>query len=529
MIERGLAPDFPDAALRQLALIQLPADRGGAADLRERLWCSIDNDDSRDLDQLTVADELPSGETKVFVAIADVDALVAAGSAIDGHAQRNTTSVYTAAQIFSMLPEKLSTDLTSLCEGQDRTAVVTEMVVAPDGSLVGGTIYRAVVRNKAKLAYHGVADWLDGKAAMPAKAAAVSGMAAQLRLQRRVSQAMKERRHEHGALDLRTLEPRALVSDGQIVGLEQELSNCARELIEDFMIGANGVSARFLDERRSPSLRRVVRSPKRWNRIVEVAAEHGGTLPAEPDAAALARFLRAQREADPLRFPDLSLTIVKLLGRGEYVAELPGEKPPGHFGLAVRDYTHSTAPNRRYPDLITQRLLKAAINASAVPYGEDELDWLASHCTQQEDAASKVERRVRKSAAALFLSGRLGETFDALVTGAAEKGTWVRILDPPVEGKLVAGTRGLDVGHRLRVKLVSVDIDQGFIDFVRVQRRSRSKASITAAQRARRHEVDEDGVISSPPEDGLVGVALHHPRQLTQDPFADDQPGEQRH
>ncbi len=469
MLERGLAPDFPEAALRESHLIQSPATGDGALDLRDLAWCSIDNDDSRDLDQLTVAEELAGGETKVLVAVADVDALVAVGTAIDKHAQFNTTSVYTAAQIFAMLPEKLSTDLTSLGENHDRTALVTEMLIAPDGSLASGTVYPGLVRNKAKLAYHGVADWLDGKAAIPARAAAVSGMAEQLRLQWRVSQAMKALRHEHGALDLRTLEPRAVTSDDQIVGLEQDATNCARELIEDFMIGANGVSARFLDRSGSPSLRRVVRSPYRWDRIVEVAAEHGETLPAEPDALALSKFLRKERQADPLRFPDLSLTIVKLLGRGEYVAELPGQRSQGHFGLAVRDYTHSTAPNRRYPDLITQRLLKAAISRAAVPYGEDELDWLAAHCTQQEDAASKVERRVRKSAAALLFSERLGQSFDALVTGAADKGTWVRVLDPPVEGKLIAGTEGLDVGHRLRVKLVSVDIDQGFIDFVRIQ------------------------------------------------------------
>ena len=469
MLERGLAPDFPEAALRELHSIQSPATGDGALDLRDLAWCSIDNDDSRDLDQLTVAEELAGGETKVLVAVADVDALVAAGTAIDKHAQFNTTSVYTAARVFTMLPEKLSTDLTSLGENHDRTALVTEMLIAPDGSLASGTVYPALVRNKAKLAYRGVADWLDGKAAMPARVAAVPGMAEQLRLQWRVSQAMKALRHEHGALDLRTLEPRAVISDDQIVGLEQDATNCARELIEDFMIGANGVSARFLDRSGSPSLRRVVRSPYRWDRIVEVAAEHGETLPAEPNAVALSKFLRKERQADPLRFPDLSLTIVKLLGRGEYVAELPGQKPPGHFGLAVHDYAHSTAPNRRYPDLITQRLLKAAISRTAVPYGGDELDGLAQHCTQQEDAASKVERRVRKSAAALFLSERLGESFDALVTGAAEKGTWVRVLDPPVEGKLIAGTEGLDVGHRLHVKLVSVDIDQGFIDFVRIQ------------------------------------------------------------
>ncbi|HVX61336.1 MAG TPA: RNB domain-containing ribonuclease [Pirellulales bacterium] len=469
MIERGLEPDYPPAALRQLESIQSPADCcDGALDLRELLWCSIDNDDSRDLDQLTVAEALPSGKTKVLVAIADVDALVGVGSAIDQHARHNTTSVYTAAQIFAMLPEKLSTNLTSLAENQDRTAVVTEMVLAPDGSLLSGKIQRATVRNKAKLAYNSVAAWLDGKAAMPQAVASVAGMAEQLRLQQRVSQAMKELRHEHGALDLRTLEPKAVISGSEIVGLEQEVANCARELIEDFMIGANGVSARFLDRSESPSLRRVVRSPKRWSRIVEVAAELGETLPAAPDALSLSNFLRKQHEADPLRFPDLSLTIVKLLGRGEYVAEMPGRKPPGHFGLAVRDYTHSTAPNRRYPDLITQRLLKAALDIAPVPYGEDELDELARHCTLQEDAANKVERRVRKSAAALFLSDRIGETFDALVTGAADKGTWVRILAPPVEGKLVEGMQGLDVGHRLQVQLASVNIDQGFIDFVRV-------------------------------------------------------------
>jgi VacB/RNase II family 3'-5' exoribonuclease len=470
MIESGLAPDFSPAALRQLDTIQRAAQPGdGLLDLRELLWCSIDNDDSRDLDQLTVAQELADGRTKIRVAIADVDALVVAGSPIDQQAQRNTTSVYTAAQVFPLLPEKLSTDLTSLSEGEDRAAVVTEMVVARDGSLGEGPIYRATVRNHAKLAYNSVAAWLDGKIKMLPKVAAVAKLSDQLQLQEQVSQAMKQLRHQHGALDLQAIEPRAIMTDGQILGLEQDSRNCATELIEDFMIAANGVSAKFLEQHHSPSLRRVVRSPKRWDRIVQVAAKFGDVLPSEPSAVALAEFLRNRHEADPLRFPDLSLTIVKLLGAGEYVLELPGEASAGHFGLAVRDYTHSTAPNRRYPDLITQRLLKAAIAGAAVPYSNDELNSLAKHCTEQEDAANKVERRVRKSAAALFLSGRIGEIFDALVTGAAEKGTWVRVLQPPVEGKLVAGAHGLDVGDRLRVKLVSVNVEQGFIDFVRVE------------------------------------------------------------
>lgn len=469
MVEHGLDPDFPAAALRQLSAIVGPAVAGtGVRDLRNLLWCSIDNDDSRDLDQLTVAESVAEGKTKVFVAIADVDAVVAAGSPIDQRAQHNTTSVYTAAKVFPMLPEKLSTNLTSLSEGEDRIAVVTEMVVVADGSVGESQTYLAAVRNQAKLAYNSVAAWLEGQGKLPEKVAAIPGLAEQLRLQEQVSQAMKQLRHQHGALDLQSLETRLVTSDGEIVGLEQEQKNRARELIEDFMIGTNGVTARFLSARNSPSVRRVVRLPKRWDRICKVAADLGATLPAEPDATALAQFLQQRRQADPVRFPDLSLTVIKLLGAGEYVLELPGQQAEGHFGLAVRDYTHSTAPNRRYPDLITQRLLKAAIAGSASPYGNDELESLARHCTAQEDAANKVERRVRKSAAALFLSGQIGQTFDALITGAAEKGTWVRVLQPPVEGKLVEGQAGLDVGDRLRVKLLRVNVEQGFIDFARV-------------------------------------------------------------
>jgi len=471
MIDRGLEPDFPPDALQQVNGIGGPARETAQAirDLRSRLWCSIDNDTSRDLDQLTVAERLAAGRTKVLVAIADVDAVVKPVSPIDRHAKANTTSVYTAAQIFPMLPERLSTDLTSLGEGEDRLAIVIEMVVAADGSVEESEVYRALVNNRAKLAYHGVASWLDGRDKMPEKIAKTKGLDEQLRLQDQIAQVMRSVRYLHGALELETIEPEAVLRDGQVVDLRQQRKNRAQELIEDFMIAANGVSAQFLEKRGLPSLRRVVRSPERWDRIQKVAEEFAEQLPAVPDSKALASFLARRRQADPLRFPDLSLTIIKLLGSGEYVVQLPGQASAGHFGLAVHDYSHSTAPNRRYPDLITQRLLKAALAGNEVPYGPGELDSLATHCTEQEDAARKVERQVRKSAAAQLLSGRIGETFDALVTGATEKGTWVRLLKLPAEGKLVRGQEGVKVGERVRVQLASLNIERGFIDFVRVR------------------------------------------------------------
>jgi len=469
MIARGLEPDFPPEALQQLAGIPGPAREAEHAtrDLRDFLWCSIDNDTSMDLDQLTLAEELPMGRVKVLVAIADVDALVKPVSPIDRHARTNTTSVYTAAQIFAMLPEKLSTDLTSLGEGQDRLALVIEMVVAADGSIQESQVYRALVNNHAKLVYRSVAAWLDGKDKMPEKIAKTRGLAEQLRMQDRIAQVMRSVRYLHGALDLETIEPEALLRNGQVVDLRLEPKNRAQELIEDFMIAANGIAARFLEKRSVPTLRRVVRSPKRWDAIRKVAEGLAEHLPADPDSKALAAFLARRRLADPVRFPDLSLTIIKLLGSGEYVLQLPGQPSAGHFGLAVREYSHSTAPNRRFPDLITQRLLKAALAGDQLPYGTAELTSLATHCTEQEDAAKKVERQVRKSAAAQFLSGRIGETFDALVTGASEKGTWVRLLQPPAEGKLVAGHEGVDVGDQIKVQLTGLNIERGFIDFVR--------------------------------------------------------------
>jgi VacB/RNase II family 3'-5' exoribonuclease len=470
MIDRGLQPDFPPEAIQQLNAIPGSSTKGSGSvrDLRQLLWCSIDNDTSRDLDQLSVAEGLPDGRVKVLVAIADVDSLVAVGTPLDQHAWTNTTSVYTPAVIFPMLPERLSTDLTSLGEGVDRPALVIEMVVAVDGSVAGSDVYRAVVHNYAKLAYRSVAAWLDGKADEPDRVASVKGMAEQLRTQDQIAQVMRKVRYQHGALELETIEPETVFSDGQVVDMRVEGKNRAKELIEDFMIAANGVTARFLERNGVAALRRVVRSPERWAGIQKVAAEHGESLPPAPDSQALGEFLAKRRAADPLRFPDLSLTIVKLMGAGEYVVQAPGQESTGHFGLAVHDYTHSTAPNRRFPDLITQRLVKATLAGGRIPYSPTELGSLATHCTQQEDAARKVERQMRKSAAAQFLSHRIGETFDAIVTGVSDKGTWVRLLTPPAEGMLVRGQQGVAVGERVRVQLVDLNVERGFIDFARV-------------------------------------------------------------
>jgi exoribonuclease-2 len=473
MLQRGLLPDFSPPVLAETARMTQAATAPGAAirDLRNLLWASIDNDDSRDLDQLSVAEPASKDAVKILVAIADVDALVRTGSAIDGHASANTTSVYTAAEIFPMLPEKLSTDLTSLAEDQERLAIVVEMVIDADGALTASDIYRATVVNHAKLAYNAVAAWLENKAPAPARLAAVSGLDEQLRIQDRVAQALKRVRHARGALRLETLAVRAVFDAGGLSDLLPDEKNRPKELIEDFMIAANGVTAKYLDQKGLPSLRRVLQTPKRWERIVALAAETGELLPSMPDAAALDAFLSRRRDADPLRFPDLSLVVVKLLGSGEYVLQAPGQRSPGHFGLAVKDYTHSTAPNRRFPDLVTQRLLKAALAGQRSPYSDDELMALAQHCTIQEDNAAKVERQVGKSAAALLLRSRVGARFDAIVTGASDKGTWARISGPVAEGRIVRGFERLDVGDRVRVELIRTDVARGFIDFAAVHPR----------------------------------------------------------
>ena len=472
MIDHGLKPDFDREIEQQLAGINGPAkelDDASIRDMRELPWCSIDNDDSRDLDQLTWAEDR-NGVERVFIAVADVDALVPKDSPVDVRASQNTTSVYTAARMFPMLPEKLSTDLTSLNEHQERLAVVIEMAVSEDGSTAEGDVYRARVRNQAKLAYNRVAAWIDGEEEIPEKVARVKGLEQTLRLQDKIADRMRAHRHEHGALDLETIEARAVIQDGNVVDLRQEKRNNARLLIEDFMISANGATARFLEGKGFSSIRRVVRSPERWDRIEKIAEELGERLPPEPDPKALEDFLIRRRKADPIRFPVLSLAIVKAMGAGEYVLERAGEESLGHFGLAVRDYTHSTAPNRRYPDLITQRLIKAALAGRKPPYTDNELQKLAARCTQREDAANKVERQIRKSAAACLLTSRVGEKFDGIVTGASSKGTWVRVFRPPVEGRVVRGEEGLDIGDRVSVKLLRVNIERGFIDFARTRR-----------------------------------------------------------
>jgi exoribonuclease-2 len=408
------------------------------------------------------------GGTRVLVAVADVSATVAPGSAIDEHAGVNTTSVYTPGRIFPMLPDRLSTDLTSLNPDEDRLPVVVGMTVAEDGEVVAEDVRRALVHNHAKLAYPSVGAWLQGEDDMPPALAAVPGLADNVGIQHAVAQRLRARRRAQGALDLETLEVHARFDGGAVSGLAVEPRDRAKELIEDFMIAANGVVARYLAGRRFPVLRRVVHEPERWQRIVDLADTHGYVLPEEPDAPSLNAFLSERRAADPERFPDLSLAIIKLLGSGEYEVTRPGEPVDGHFGLAVTHYAHSTAPNRRYPDLLTQRLVKAALAGTPSPYSGERLAELAAHCTHQEDQAQKVERRVRKSAAACFLVERIGEEFDGFVTGASPKGTWVRVIDPPVEGRVVQGADDLDVGDAVRVRLVAADPERGFIDLAAI-------------------------------------------------------------
>jgi len=469
MKDRGLEPEFPLEAIEQAEQTREPAldDSKDIRDLRSLLWCSIDNDDSRDLDQLQVVESQDNGFLRVYVAVADVDALVKRGTPVDNHAVLNTTSVYTPARIFPMLPEKFSTNLTSLNPDVDRLAMVVAYSVDGRGGLSNEEVFRARVHNYAKLAYRSVGEWLIGEGSMPPAMAAVPGLDEQIRLQDEAAQRLRDRRHDEGALELETIELRTVITDGKVTDLKDDPKDRAHALIEDFMIAANGVTTRYLVSRNFPTFRRVVMTPERWDKIEALAMSYGDRLPADPDSGALNEFLIRRRKADPLRFPDLSLMIIKLMGSGEYRAEPAGVKGEGHFGLAVRDYSHSTAPNRRYPDLITHRLLKAALAGEDSPYEDGELSGLAKHCTEQEDMAKKVERQVRKSAAALLLRDHIGQTFDGIITGASQKGTWIRTLHPPIEGRIVEGYRGLDVGDRTHVRLIHVDVEKGFIDFAR--------------------------------------------------------------
>jgi exoribonuclease-2 len=464
--EKGFQPEFSQAALRQLDAILAPAPPPPhAEDLTSLLWCSIDNDDSRDLDQLTYAQKRTDGRIAIWVAIADVDALVSKDSAIDQHAQINTTSIYTPARIFTMLPEKLSTDLTSLNENENRLAIVVKAIINSEGECEESAIFQALVCNRAQLTYNAIGAYLAGNSDVPEKVKQVEGLEQTLRCQHEAAQILKNKRHELGALTLETLEAEAKVTKEAEIVMRLSAHNYAHQLIEDFMIAANTTMARQFRSAKIPGLRRVVRIPKRWDRIIQIAALLGTTLPEQPNPQALDKFLTKQKQLNPETFPDLSLTIIKLLGRGEYVVEVPGDKPIGHFGLALSEYMHSTAPNRRFPDLISQRICKAYLRGGNPPYPLPDLISLAEHCTQQEDAAMKIERRLNKSAAAMLLSHKIGAVFSGIVTGTGPKGTWVRILDPPVEGKVIHGDHGLDVGDKVSVKLIGVDIPNGYIDF----------------------------------------------------------------
>jgi exoribonuclease-2 len=470
MLQAGFQPDLAPEVRRELEALQqttvAPVDPA-ARDLRGLLWSSIDNDTSRDLDQIEYV-EPQDGALRLLVGIADVDARVSKGSAIDRHAALESTSVYTGVATFPMLPAELSTDRTSLLDAQERLALIIELHITPDGEVSRHEVYPALVRNAAKLAYSSTGAWLEGRGPMPPAVAAVQGMEAQLRLQLATAKSLREIRKRHGALTFGSLETTPVMDNGRVTGLSAREHNVAEDIIESFMVAANVGMAQYLKEKGLPCLRRVVRTPKRWDRIQALAAQFGAKLPDNPEPRALSEFLEQRALADPAHFPDLSLSIVKLLGPGEYMVETPGTEQVGHFGLAVSDYTHSTAPNRRYADLVTQRLLKASVAAASAPYSQTELAAIAAHCTDREDAARKVERLMHKVLAACLLSSRVGEVFDGLVTGAAAKGTYARLLSFPAEGRVMRGAQGIDVGDKIRVRLASVDIEKGFIDFDKV-------------------------------------------------------------
>jgi exoribonuclease-2 len=468
MIEHGFQPEFPAGADAQLAGIQAhpePPVVLGAQDLRSLLWSSIDNDTSKDLDQIEWAEPLPDGRIRVLIGVADVDSRVSLGTVLDTHARSETTSVYTGVKVFPMLPAELSEGITSLNENEDRMAHVIEFSVDSTGTVADGKVCAALVRNRAQLAYNGVGAWLDGSGPAPAKVAGNADLAAQLKLQDSAAQRMSGARFQHGALDLETVETRPLMQADKAVDIVSLVKNRATSLIEEFMVAANGVAARTFEEAGVASIRRIVRVPKRWDRMVEVAQGLGTTLPAEPDSKALNDFLLTQKQKAPVHFPDLSLTVIKLMGPGEYVLVKPNEPSPGHFGLAVQDYTHSTAPNRRFPDMVTQRLMKALLAHSPQPYSADDLNTIAVHCTLMEDNARKVERDMQKRIAAVVLQPRVGQSFPAIVTGVNKYGTFVRTLDPHVDGMVVQGGKGLDVGDKVTAKLISTDPQRGFIDF----------------------------------------------------------------
>lgn len=483
MIDHGFDPDFARGTPEQLAAIRSRLSSDGAPiadevesrdvrDLRNILWSSIDNDTSRDLDQAEFAErkdaEGASSGVRVTVAVADVDSAVERNSPIDRHAASQTTTVYTGVKNFSMLPDELSTDLTSLNQNADRLSMVVEMTVAADGSISAPSIYRALVSNHAQLAYNAVGAWLEGTGDAPPKVAASPDLQAQLKLQDEIAQVLAAARHRHGALDFDRVETEAIVTNHVVEDIRERKRNRATRLIEDFMIAANEVMARTLSAAGVSSIRRIVKTPERWPRIVDLASRYGAKLPAQPDSAALNEFLTKMRTAEASHYSDISLAVIKLMGPGEYVMVRAGQEDQGHFALAVHDYTHSTAPNRRFADLVTQRLIKAVLAKRPTPYSDQELGAIAANCTLKDSAARKVERKMEKRIAAVVLAPRIGSSFDAVVTGVTSSGTFVRTFAPPAEGLLVRGEQGVDVGDQLRVKLISTDPRRGYIDFAKV-------------------------------------------------------------
>jgi exoribonuclease-2 len=468
MTANGFKPEFSPDVREQIGQIRNSGGQragAGVRDLRELLWSSIDNETSRDLDQVEWAERLENGDIRLLVGIADVDAAVPKDSPVDEHARINTVTVYTPTEVFPMLPEELSTDMTSLNEGVDRVAMVAEMIVRADGDVPSSTFYQAIVHNHAKLAYEEVGEWLDGNAEIPGKIADNPELESQIRLQLEAAKRLHAYRTAKGALAFESIESSTVIENGEVKGIRSVEPNSARKLIENFMVTANVEMAEFLESKGFASLRRVVREPRNWEGIVRIAAEHGTNLPPTPDQPALAAFLDARREADPEHFPDLSLSMVKLIGSGEYVVEQLGEDAGGHFGLAVRDYAHSTAPNRRFGDMAVQRLVKAAIAGRASPYPPGDLQWIADHCNTQESAARKVERKMRKIVAASVMQRHIGETFDAIVTGDTSAGVFARILRPPIDGRILRGENGVKVGDKIQVRLLSANTENGFIDF----------------------------------------------------------------
>ncbi len=489
MRQHGFEPEFSPAVMREVRLLDDPSNPPfpqDVRDLRALPWSSIDNRESRDLDQIEAAERQSNDSIRILIGVADVDTLVQLGSAADSHAAANTTSVYTGVAVFPMLPERLSTDLTSLNQGEDRLAVVIQFDVTAEGDLANTSVYRALVHNRAKLTYDAIGMWLESKGPAPPAIARWAELADQVRMQDEAAQRLRRARTLAGALNFESIEASPVVVNGKVVDLAVARRNRARDLIEDFMVAANRSVAVYLIERGSPSLRRVVREPKRWDRIVALAADVGEVLPEAPDNVALSEFLARRREADPEHFADLSLSVVKLLGPGIYVLErrLGRRRGAGHFGLAVADYVHSTAPNRRFADLVTQRMLRAVTSGGPTPYSDAELIEIASRCTERGEAARKVERTMRKIAGASMLAERVGESFTAIVTAASPKGIYARVLSPPVEGRIVRGGKGLDVGDTVSLKLVVADPVRGYIDFAhesdgasrRLERSRRKKA-----------------------------------------------------